>query len=113
MSAKDFDVGYVRYIGFSKLDSFEKSRIESIVAQHVEKVKKYADFLGLRLHLKLLHENKAVGKQEPINQIDAVLETNKGHFSAIASNRNPYSAVSDVMENLLSQLQHKHPHKEE
>ena len=112
MSAKDFDVGYIRYVGFSDLDSFEKSRIESIVNQHIEKIKKFADFFGMRIHLKLIHENKRA-KQEPINQIDAVLETNRGHFSAVSSDRNPYSAVAEVLESLQNQLQHKHPHKDE
>ena len=114
MSAKDFDVGYIRYVGFSALDSFEKSRIESIVDQHIEKIKKFADFLGLRIHLKPIHlKGQGATKQEPVNQIDAVLETNKGHFSSVASNRNPYSAVAEVLESLQSQLQHKHPHKDE
>ncbi len=112
MAAKDFDIGYIRYVGFSELDSFEKSRIESIVSRHVEKVKKFADFLGMRIHLKIIHQ-KSMAKQEPLNQIDAVLETNRGHFSTAASNRNPYSAVAEVLESLQNQLQHKHPHKEE
>ena len=112
MSAKDFDIGYIRYVGFSELDSFEKKRIESIVSRHVEKVKKSADFLGLRIHLKVIHQ-KSMARQEPLNQIDAVLETSRGHFSTASSNRNPYSAVAEVLESLQKQLEHKRPQTEE
>lgn len=112
MSAKDFETGFIRYVGFSELDSFEKSRIESIVNRHVEKVKKAADFLGLRIHLKTIHQ-KSMARQEPLNQIDAVLETSRGHFSTAVSNRNPYSAVVEVLESLQNQLGHKHSRRDE
>lgn len=114
MANPKFGISYIRYAGFTRLDAFERKRIESIVNLNIEKIKRITPFLGMRLHLKPLHEKATeVARQGHIHQIDGFLRTNKGRFNAVASHRNPYNAVADILENLLSQVKHKHPHKEE
>lgn len=107
-------LAYINYAGFKNLDKSERKEIEKIVNLYIEKIKRVSSILGLRLHLKSVHERK-VGfpKQEYIHQIDATLETVKGTFYARSRNRNPYVAVADIMKNLFSEIKRKHPHKEE
>lgn len=114
MANPKFEISYIRYAGFSKLDSFERNKVEGIVNLNVEKIKRITPFLGMRLHLKPIHEKETeLARQGHVHQIDGFLRTNKGRFHAVARHRNPYHAVADILKNLLSQVKHKHPHKEE
>ena len=103
----------VALAGFNKLDPFELEQIRKIISGYVSKFQK-AGYLGMRLHLKSIHEKATEeAKQGHIHQIDGVLETEHGHFSASAQHRNPYHAIADILENFSQQIKHKHPHKEE
>lgn len=112
MANTKFGLGHIQYVGLSKLDKSEQQEIKEIVNSYLKKFKRIADFQRLRLHFKAVHEKK-LAKQIPVHQFDGTLVTNKGSFFARASHRNPYHATADLMENLLKQAKHKHPHKEE
>jgi len=114
MGNPKFGLSHIRYAGFTRLDPSERKRIEKIVNSSLEKIKRYANFLGMRIHLKPIHEKATeISRQGHIHQIDAFLRTNKGRFHAFSKDRNPYTAISDILKKLMNQLEHKHPHKEE
>lgn len=104
----------IEYAGFKDLDDFEKAKINKIVSFKLKKIERFVKILFIRIHLKPLHEKETEkARQGHIHQVETVLDTNKGYFFAVSKHRNPYHAVSDAMENLLKQVEHKHPHKEE
>ena len=112
MENPKFEISHINYSGFNKLDKSEIKEIENIVSNNIKQIKRYTNIIALRLHLKILHEKKDA-KQMPTHKIDVTLETDKGNFFSTTENRNLYTALNDVLENLLKQLKHKHPRKEE
>ena len=98
----------VNYVGFTKLDPYERKEIEDIVNSHMEKINRISTVLGMRLHLKPIHEKDTeLARQGHLHQIDGVIETEKGHFNAIATHRNPYHAVAEILKKFLNQLKHR------
>ena len=102
-------VNSVRYVGFTKLDVYERKEVEDIVNSHINRMNRITTVFGMRLHLKPIHEKETeLARQGHSHQIDGVIETKKGHFNAIATHRNPYHAVAEILKKFLNQIKHKH-----
>ena len=99
--------------GFKELDDSEITRIKAIIANYVLHFKKVSNFKNLKLHLKSVHNKNS---KLHLHFIDAELvkahDKHKGILGAKAQHRNPYTAISEALDKLLSEIQHN-SHKEE
>lgn len=117
MTSKEVKEGWdesISLAGFSALDPFEFELSKKVISNYVKRIKEISDYQKLKLHLKSVHDKKV---HLHIHFVDAALEVkahgkHKSILGAKAQHRNPYTAISEALDKLLSEIQHN-SHKEE
>lgn len=89
----------IQLVNFKKLDEIEIQKIQTLLAH---KVKKLRDFSLLKLNLRI-HKHQT----EFIHEIKGeLLSDHEKNLGAVASDKNVYKALNDVMTKLGNEIQH-------
>lgn len=89
----------IQLVNFGKLDESEIKKVEILLSTRVKKLR---DFKLLKLNLRM-HKHST----QFIHEIEGELHAEKiKRIGAVASNKNLYKALDEVMHKLTSELEH-------
>ncbi len=94
--------GSIWLVGFNELDKAEMIIIKKIVGNYIKKLADKTPYDEVKIRLKMHEKGKSY-----LHEINADVYAKGFHINAKAENRNLYAALSDVLECLLKEVEHK------
>ncbi len=93
--------GNILLSGFS-LEPAEMIVVKKIIGNHIKKISEKTDYQDIKITLKKTQKTKSF-----LHEISAIARTSKGILSADAVNNNLYTALSEALNRVYSQAEHK------
>lgn len=98
--------GNIQLVNFGKLDEIEIKKVEALLSTRVKKLR---SFILLKLNLRI-HKHST----QFIHEIEGELHAEKiKRIGAVASDKNLYKALDDVMNKLTNELEHLQKNKQQ
>jgi len=93
--------GNILLVGFS-LEPVEMIVVKKIVGNYAKKISEKINYEDLKINLKKTQKAKTF-----LHEIEASAKTSKGILAANATNNNLYTALSEALEKIYNEAEHK------